>query len=170
MKEKKPTPDLSRPTGSAEEPAASDLRLTASYCGASGRGAKGGAGTEEGAFKRRGGPGPDPDAGSTWTRRCRGTPSAPQRSGSSSSRDCPRLRWTETVIQVAAAVARTHPLSPGGETRAGECSRKGASEEGGGSTLSAANFHPSKALETVAEENISLVSWSGGRPQEVTGW
>lgn len=164
MKEKKPTPDLFRPPESAEEPAASGLRPTASYCGAPGRGAKGGAGTEEGAFKRRGGPGPDPDAGSTWTLRCRGTPTAPQRSGSSSSRDRPRLRWTETAIQVAAAVARTHSLSPGRETGAGECSREGASEEGGGSTLSAPNFHPSKVPETVAEENISLVSWSGGRP------
>lgn len=71
------------------------------------------------------------------------------------------------MIQVA--VARTYSLSPGGETGAGECSREGASEEGGGSTPSAANFRLSKALETVAKENISLVSWSGGRPQEVTG-
>lgn len=55
---KNPTPDLSQPPGAAEEPVASGLGPTAPDCGASRRRAKGGAGAEAGAFKRRGQPGP----------------------------------------------------------------------------------------------------------------
>lgn len=55
-KKKKRIPDLSGLPGSAEEPAASGLGPSARDCGASRRGAKGGAGAEARAFKRRGGP------------------------------------------------------------------------------------------------------------------
>lgn len=128
-----PTPDLSwPPCRSSKEPRASGLRLIARDCWASGRRAKGGAGAEAGAFKRRGRRGPDPDAGSAWTRRRRrrrrGTRTAPQCSGSSSSRDRPPQRWTETVTQVAAAAGSTRLTQEGRPGQAGEYCREGTSE------------------------------------------